>query len=264
MVASKKQMNEELAAAMMKHNLKKIIKLIDAGADIDTADKDGRTALMLAAIKGDVGAVVYLLDKGANKNATDKSGYTALTYAVLTCKIESVTTLLAGGVNPEVKTKTGFTALNIAESKGYKDIVKAIKQPLRKAEKVEKTESQLKTNGCTAGHPSDAAIQAVKEASTPEHPSAENLQATAKNYIAARQLITLAIDYRFATAGVIQLLAVLVIAIAAATGLIATATAVTWGASAAAGLLGIGSVFFVSSYLAPKPAEAESDAPAPR
>jgi len=41
----------------------------------------GRTALMLAAFRGDTAAVINLLDAGADVNARDKDGRTALIFA---------------------------------------------------------------------------------------------------------------------------------------------------------------------------------------
>lgn len=47
-------------------------------ADVNLADKDGRTPLMFAARDGDLPAVQALLSKGANINATDNNGMTPL------------------------------------------------------------------------------------------------------------------------------------------------------------------------------------------
>ena len=55
---------------------------LQAGAKVDFAGKDGRTALMLAAQRGRTDAVKALLAAGANPAIRDASGYTAYGLAV--------------------------------------------------------------------------------------------------------------------------------------------------------------------------------------
>ena len=71
-----------LAAGQPNHDDPSFLQeLIDAGADVNAADKDGQTALMAASEKGHVAKVRLLLENGANVYARDKSGKTALQYA---------------------------------------------------------------------------------------------------------------------------------------------------------------------------------------
>ena len=48
--------------------------LLDAGADKDAKDNDGRTALMLLLMSGHESCVRALLDAGADKDAKDNDG----------------------------------------------------------------------------------------------------------------------------------------------------------------------------------------------
>lgn len=57
-----------------------IKQLVEAGADVNTADHLGCTALMRAAYGGYVDLVSYLLDHGADKEAVDKEGNKAVHY----------------------------------------------------------------------------------------------------------------------------------------------------------------------------------------
>ena len=60
-----------------------IIKLfLDSGADINSKNKDGITALMSASANGYPEVVKFLAEKGIDVNARDNSGMTALRYAV--------------------------------------------------------------------------------------------------------------------------------------------------------------------------------------
>ena len=55
--------------------------LIDAGADIEAKDEQGRSPLLLACVLGKLDAVKMLVDAGAAVCATDRRGYTCLILA---------------------------------------------------------------------------------------------------------------------------------------------------------------------------------------
>ncbi len=55
--------------------------LLNAGALVDAADKDGNTALILAATEGRKEVVRLLLARNANLRARDKNGWTAAMWA---------------------------------------------------------------------------------------------------------------------------------------------------------------------------------------
>ena len=65
-----------------------IKQLVEAGADVNTADHLGCTALMRAAYGGYVDLVSYLLDHGADKEAVDKEGNKAVHYVREHCLAE--------------------------------------------------------------------------------------------------------------------------------------------------------------------------------
>ena len=55
--------------------------LVKAGADVNGASAEGKTALMLAALTGRTEVAKYLLEAGAKPDAADKDGTTALKLA---------------------------------------------------------------------------------------------------------------------------------------------------------------------------------------
>jgi uncharacterized protein len=58
-----------------------IATLLDAGAEVDDAGPDGKTALMFAAMVDRVSVVERLLGRGASLARTDEDGRSALDYA---------------------------------------------------------------------------------------------------------------------------------------------------------------------------------------
>jgi hypothetical protein len=74
---------DDWLAAAKKSNTDRVEALLKAGADLEAKDKDGRTALMLAAQYGRADTVRLLLAKGANADARDRRGWNAYMLALL-------------------------------------------------------------------------------------------------------------------------------------------------------------------------------------
>jgi ankyrin repeat protein len=96
---------------------------IQAGAEVDAKEEDGRTPLMWAANSGNVEALSLLLAAGADVNAKDAARWTPLMYAVADSNLEAVSLLLGAGADPDMKDNWGQTAKDRAVRKGYNDIV---------------------------------------------------------------------------------------------------------------------------------------------
>jgi hypothetical protein len=82
--------------AVAEGSAEKLAAALAAGEDVNRADKNGKTALMIAASLGRTDLVQTLLDKGAQVNQTDSDGRTALHY------------VLAGNTPEPAKKKRGF------------------------------------------------------------------------------------------------------------------------------------------------------------
>ncbi|PYS47666.1 MAG: hypothetical protein DMG13_27300 [Acidobacteria bacterium] len=87
-------------------------KLIEAGADVNTVDKDGTTALMHSVIESDVKMMKLLIDKGANVNMKNSLDSTALMYAAT--NLAKTRVLLDAGAEVKVKGKRGATPISVA------------------------------------------------------------------------------------------------------------------------------------------------------
>jgi ankyrin repeat protein len=92
-----------LNQAAMRGDTTQVQQLLDKGADVNTKDSNGETALMEAAGNGHPEVVKQLLAKGADVNAKSSYGYTALLYAADKGHTECVGLLLDGGANINVQ-----------------------------------------------------------------------------------------------------------------------------------------------------------------
>ena len=86
--------------------------LLDAGADIEATDSNGRTPLMCV---GNQIILELLLSRGANARATGFSGWTTLHYcARYGWNVEAVRSLVVAGANVNAETDKGNTPLMLA------------------------------------------------------------------------------------------------------------------------------------------------------
>ena len=85
--------------------------LIMLGYDIDDADNDGNTALMIAASLGKVNFVHFLIDNGADVNNKNYNGETAMHRAAQGGNNEIIDILFAAGADLNIPDFTGKTPL---------------------------------------------------------------------------------------------------------------------------------------------------------
>src|SRR2546426_4599957 len=71
----------DLLVAIRNGDHAQVRRLIEAGADVNTVDNDGTTALMHSVIESDVKVMKLLIDKRANVNTKNSQDSTALMYA---------------------------------------------------------------------------------------------------------------------------------------------------------------------------------------
>jgi len=96
-----------------------IVRLLDKGAHIEQASKNGWTPLCLAAANRHYAMVEILLNKGANIEHADENGWTPLCWAAANGHLAVVELLLNKNANIEQTNKDGQTPLYLAAANGH-------------------------------------------------------------------------------------------------------------------------------------------------
>jgi hypothetical protein len=107
--------------------LKEIVRLLlEAKADVNVRDNDGRTALYIAASNGHEAVVKLLLEAKADANVGDRYGVTPLYIAASNGHEAIVKLLLEAKADANVRDRYGGTALYCAASNGHEEVVKLL------------------------------------------------------------------------------------------------------------------------------------------
>ncbi|XP_043248397.1 protein phosphatase 1 regulatory subunit 12A isoform X7 [Colletes gigas] len=110
-------------AACAAGDKEEVVRLLQKGADINTGNVDGLTALHQACINDDLDMVEFLVEKGADINSGDNEGWTPL-HATASCGFISIAKyLIEKGCNLAAVNNDGELALDIAESNEMEDML---------------------------------------------------------------------------------------------------------------------------------------------
>ena len=131
-----------LCSAAQEGDVACVSALISKGIKVNQANKEGLTALVLAALHGHTNVVKLLLAKGADINAFTGDGQTALMSAVHKNHPIVVEHLLQSGADPSIAPHIGGHALHLAKSLGFQKVIKVF----QKAGISEKNISEIKVD----------------------------------------------------------------------------------------------------------------------
>ncbi|XP_077256966.1 myosin binding subunit isoform X7 [Temnothorax americanus] len=110
-------------AACAASDKEEVVRLLQNGANINTGNVDGLTALHQACIDDDLDMVEFLVEQGADINRGDNEGWTPL-HATASCGFISIAKyLIEQGCNLAAVNNDGELALDIAESDEMEDML---------------------------------------------------------------------------------------------------------------------------------------------
>lgn len=108
-------LNSDLLIAAEEGDASKVRSLLSKGAKVDSRDKDGDTALMIATLSArEINTVNALIENGADVNAKNQKNDTALIYAASNDKAEILQALLNKGADINHQNDNGYSALIMA------------------------------------------------------------------------------------------------------------------------------------------------------
>lgn len=107
--------------------LERVRRSLEQGLDVNKADVDGRTSLMMAAFDGYADVVALLLENGADVDLRDSAGRTAVMFASSGPFPGTVELLLQHGADVnDFDSAEGWTALMLAAAEGHQPVVELL------------------------------------------------------------------------------------------------------------------------------------------
>lgn len=124
-------MSKELPEAVSTGDVVRVLRLLATGADSNSCDGDGFSALMLAAYAGNLPMVLALIEGGADVNAADERGWTPLMKAAHNAELDQgfpdvAQVLIDAGANVEAAIGYGIRPLMLAAGYGETAVVETL------------------------------------------------------------------------------------------------------------------------------------------
>jgi len=115
-----------MAMAVRSGSSSTVSLLIQKGAPLDNADREGKTPLIMAARRGDAQSAGLLLQAGANPDVMMAEGVPLVCWAAAQGRKAMVEQLLTGGVDLSVRDGEGRNALDLAAAHGNSQVVQLL------------------------------------------------------------------------------------------------------------------------------------------
>ncbi len=126
-------MKKDWKEASQRDDVERLGRLLNSGTDINTRDRYGQTALMIAARDGRSRAARFLVANGAALDHTAKYGLSAVMLAVINGHVDTVRILAEAGADLEIRGTgapgfEGKTALDLATARSRFDMVEILRK----------------------------------------------------------------------------------------------------------------------------------------
>jgi ankyrin repeat protein len=158
-----------VADAAMRGDRDAVRRMLKDGADVNSAQGDGMTALHWAAMKGDVPLAEMLLYAGANIKATTRlGGYTPMLLAAKAGDSKMLAALAKAGGDVNGTTSTGVTALMLAAASGNAESVRVLVESGAGVNVREKSTQQSALMFAAAANRADAIAMLLKHGANPQ------------------------------------------------------------------------------------------------
>ncbi|MGB6065331.1 MAG: ankyrin repeat domain-containing protein [Desulfomonilaceae bacterium] len=113
--------------AVAEDDIESLKRLLREGANINAAKGKYKTSILMeAAVRGNLAVMRLLLERGADVNMADRDGWTALMGATIQGRLEPVKLLLDYGADVNAKNHNGETALVMATGMKHAEIRDAL------------------------------------------------------------------------------------------------------------------------------------------
>lgn len=119
-------MTDQLSKAAARGDTASILELLEAGADVNERDEDGRTPVMTATRGNHVDAVRVLIEAGADIDIRDDRLDNPFLYAGAEGLLDILRLTMDAGADPTLTNRFGGTALIPAAERGHVEVVREL------------------------------------------------------------------------------------------------------------------------------------------
>ena len=117
---------DQLGKAAARGDTRSVLELIDAGADVNERDEDGRTPVMTATRGNHVDTVRALIEAGADIDLRDDRLDNPFLYAGAEGLLDILRLAIDAGADPALTNRFGGTALIPASERGHVEVVEEL------------------------------------------------------------------------------------------------------------------------------------------